>query len=83
MPVEADLSSHGLPQLVGVLGLVQDSRVIDFKTVGQTPTPEKAALLHATQITAYSLLYRENTGTQETAIELHHLVKLKQPCLQG
>ena len=79
--VEADLSSHGLPRLVGVLDLVQDGRIIDFKTVGQTPTSEKAVLLHSTQIAAYSLLYRENTGQQEAAVELHHLVKLKQPRL--
>ena len=81
VPVEADLSSHGLPRLVGVLDLVQDRRIIDFKTAGQTPTPEKAALLNTTQATAYSLLYRENTGQEEAAIELHHLVKLKQPRL--
>ena len=79
--VEADLSAHGLPRLIGVLDLVQDGRIIDFKTVGQTPTPEKAALLHATQTAAYSLLYRHNTGQEETAVELHHLVKLKQPKL--
>ena len=60
--VEADLSAHGLPRLVGVLDLVQDGRIIDFKTASQTPSPEKAALLHATQVAAYSLLYRENTG---------------------
>lgn len=81
VPVEADLSSHGLPKLVGVLDLVQDGRVVDFKTVGHTPTAEKAALLHSVQVTAYSLLYRENTGQQEVAVELHHLVKLKQPRL--
>lgn len=79
--VEADLSSHGLPRLVGVLDLVQDGRIIDFKTVGQTPTPEKSALLHSVQVVCYSLLYRENTGQTETAVELHHLVKLKQPRL--
>ena len=81
VPIEADLSSHGLPRLVGVLDLVQNQRIIDFKTVGQTPTPEKAALLHATQATAYSLLYRHNTGKEELAVELHHLVKLKHPRL--
>ena len=81
VPVEADLSSHGLPRLVGVLDLVQDRRIIDFKTAGQTPVPEKAALLSSTQVTAYSLLYRENTGQQEAAVELHHLIKLKQPRL--
>ena len=70
--VEADLSSHGLPRLVGMLDLVQGGRIIDLKTVGQTPTPEKAALLHASQATAYSILYRRNTGKEEAAVELHH-----------
>ena len=79
--VEADLASHGLPTLVGVLDLVQNETVIDFKTSSTTPNPERAALLNATQATAYSLLYRENTGRKEAAIELHHLVKLKQPKL--
>ena len=81
VPVEADLSPHGLPRLVGVLDLVQEGRVIDFKTVGQTPVFDRSALLHSTQVTAYSLLYRENTGQRETTVELHHLVKLKQPRL--
>ena len=79
--VEADLSKHGLPTLVGVLDLVQDQRIIDFKTSGTTPNPERAALVNATQATAYSLLYRENTSRKETGIELHHLVKLKAPKL--
>ena len=79
--VEADLSRHGLPTLVGVLDLVQDRRIIDFKTSGTTPNAERAALVNGTQATAYSLLYRENTGRKEEGIELHHLVKLKQPKL--
>ena len=79
--VEADLSSHGLPTLVGVLDLVQNGVVIDFKTSSTTPHPERAALVSATQATAYSLLYRENTGRKEAGVELHHLVKLKQPKL--
>ncbi|MBE7157909.1 MAG: PD-(D/E)XK nuclease family protein [Rhodospirillales bacterium] len=79
--VEADLARHGLPTLVGVLDLVQDGRIVDFKTSATTPHPERAALVHATQATAYALLYRENTGRKEAGIELHHLVKLKQPRL--
>ena len=79
--VEADLSSHGLPMLVGVLDLVQDQRIIDFKTSGSTPNADRAALVNGTQATAYSILYRENTGRKETGVELHHLVKLKQPKL--
>lgn len=79
--VEADLASHSLPTLVGVLDLVQDGRIVDFKTTATTPHPERAALVHATQAAAYALLYRENTGRAEAGIELHHLVKLKQPRL--
>ena len=45
------------------------------------PTPRGRRLVNATQATAYSLLYRENTGRKEAGIELHHLVKLKQPKL--
>lgn len=79
--VEADLSSHGLPTLVGVLNLVQNQTVIDFKTSSTTPNADRAALVNGTQATAYSLLYRENTGSKEAGIELHHLVKLKTPKL--
>ena len=79
--VEADLSSRGLPTLVGVLDLVQDQTVIDFKTSASTPNADRAALVNSTQATAYSLLYRENTGQREQGVELHHLVKLKSPKL--
>ncbi len=79
--VEADLASHGLPTLVGVLDLVQNETVIDFKTSSTTPNADRAALVNGTQATAYALLYRENTGGKEAGIELHHLVKLKQPKL--
>ncbi len=79
--VEADLSSHGLPTLIGVLDLVQNQTIIDFKTSSTTPNADRAVLLNTTQATAYSLLYRENTGCKETGIEWHHLVKLKSPKL--
>ena len=79
--VEADLSRHGLPTLVGVLDLVQNGRLIDFKTTATTPHPERTALVSSTQVTAYARLYRENTGRREAGIELHHLVKLKSPKL--
>src|SRR5215472_16514059 len=32
-----------------------------------------------TQTTSYGLLYREATGSKETGIEIHHLIKTKQP----
>ena len=80
--VEADLAKHGLPKLVGIIDLIRPAgRIVDFKTSGKTPDPEKAAHLTDTQTTGYSVLYRESTGKSESAIELHHLVKTKQPKL--
>jgi hypothetical protein len=80
--VEADLSSYGLPKLLGVLDLVRAKGVIvDFKTVGQTPKDEKAIHSNEVQLSIYSLLYREATGRTEGGRELHQLVKLKEPKL--
>jgi putative RecB family exonuclease len=79
--VEADLHEQGLPKVIGILDLVQAGKVIDYKTSAQTPNPEKVAHTTEVQTSIYSLLYRHNTGKRETGIELHHLVKLKQPKL--
>lgn len=80
--VEADLKHHGLPRLIGIIDLVrQGARIVDFKTTGQTPNPEKAGHLNETQLSCYSVLYRETTGMNEKGLELHHLVKLKTPKL--
>jgi CRISPR/Cas system-associated exonuclease Cas4 (RecB family) len=80
--VEADLSAHGLPKLVGVLDLVRpDGRIVDFKTSGKTPDPEQVAHTTEGQTTAYSLLYREATGGVESGVEIHTLVKTKAPKL--
>jgi hypothetical protein len=80
--VEADLAKHGLPKLLGILDLVRSGgRVVDFKTVGQTPKDEKAAHQNEVQMSTYSTLYRESTGQKEAGRELHQLVKLKQPKL--
>lgn len=79
VPVEADLRKHGLPTLIGVLDLVQQSQVIDYKTSGTTPNPEKAVHSHEIQTSSYAVLYRHNTGRQEKGMQLHHLVKLKNP----
>jgi RecB family exonuclease len=80
--VEADLKHHGLPRLIGIIDLVrQGGRIVDFKTTGQTPNPEKAGHLNETQLSCYSVLYRETTGSRESGLELHHLVKLKTPKL--
>ncbi|GAA5135219.1 hypothetical protein GCM10023213_08110 [Prosthecobacter algae] len=79
VPVEANLINHGLPRLIGILDLVQQRKVIDYKTCASTPNSEKAAHSHEVQTSSYSLLYRHNTGQQESGVELHHLVKLKNP----
>ena len=78
--VEADLSHHGLPTLIGVLDLVRaGGRIVDFKSTGKTPDIEMALHLNSLELDCYSVLYREATGKQEAARELHHLVKTKVP----
>ena len=80
VPVEADLSKHGLPVLVGVLDLVrQGGRIVDFKTTGKTPDKDMVLHQNGLQLDCYSVLYREATGRRETNRELHHLVKIKVP----
>jgi hypothetical protein len=80
--VEADLRHHGLPRLIGIIDLVrQGRRICDFKTTGQTPNPEKAGHLNETQLSCYSVLYRDCAGQREAGLELHSLVKLKTPKL--
>jgi putative RecB family exonuclease len=79
--IEADLSQHGLPRLIGILDLVQEGSIIDFKTSSSTPNSSSVEHLHETQTSSYAVLYRHNTGKKETGIELHHLVKNKSPKL--
>ena len=82
VPVEADLSHNGLPKLIGVLDLVRaGGRIVDFKTAAKTPDKEDAAHLNETQLSCYSVLYRESTGKLESGRELHHLIKTKTPKL--
>jgi putative RecB family exonuclease len=81
VPVEADLREHGLPTLIGVLDLVQAGIIVDYKTSGQTPNPERAVHTHEVQTSSYAVLYREATGKREAGIEVHTLVKLKTPKL--
>ncbi len=81
VPVEADLGEHGLPILIGVLDLVQAGIIVDYKTSGQTPNPERAVHTHEVQTSSYAVLYRESTGKREAGIEVHTLVKLKTPKL--
>jgi CRISPR/Cas system-associated exonuclease Cas4 (RecB family) len=78
--IEADLSGHGLPLLVGVIDLVRaGGRIVDFKTSARKPNVELLAHTAETQTTAYGVLYREATGAKENGIEIHHLIKTKQP----
>ena len=79
--IEADLKQHGLPRLIGILDLVQEGSIIDFKTSSSTPNSSSVEHLHETQTSSYAVLYRHNTGKRETGIELHHLVKNKSPKL--
>ncbi len=80
--VEMDLSSHGLPRLIGIIDLVRaGGRIVDFKTTGKTPDNAMALHSNGLQLTAYALLYRDATGRKESAMELHHLIKTKTPKL--
>ena len=80
--VEADLARHGLPKLIGIIDLVRaGGRIVDFKSSGKTPDPEQVGHLNEIQTTSYAVLYRESTSKTETGIELHHLVKTKNPKL--
>jgi len=80
--VEADLSKHGLPVLIGVLDLVRSGgRIVDFKSAAKTPDTEMALHTNSVQLDAYSVLYREATGKREVGRELHHLIKTKVPKL--
>lgn len=81
VPVDAELVNHGLPRLIGILDLVQDGRIIDYKTSSTTPNPEKVAHNIEIQSSTYAELYRHATGKREAGIEVHHLVKLKNPKL--
>lgn len=78
--VSADLAKHGLPTLIGIIDLVRSGgRIVDFKLVGKTPDTEMVTHMHGTQLTGYSVLYRDATGHKEGGLELHHLVRTKQP----
>jgi putative RecB family exonuclease len=79
VPVEADLQQHGLPRLIGILDLVQQRQIIDYKTSATTPNADKVAHSTEIQTSSYAILYRQNTGAQESGMQLHHLVKLKNP----
>ena len=79
---EADLTQHGLPKLIGILDLVRArGRIVDYKTVGQTPSDEKAIHNNEVQLSGYAVLYRANTGKTEGGRDLHQLVKTKTPKL--
>lgn len=78
--VEADLSKHGLPTLIGVLDLVRrGGSIVDFKSTSKTPDHDMALHTNGLQLDCYSVLYREATGKHESGRELHHLVKTKVP----
>ena len=80
--VEADLSSHGLPNLRGFIDLIRPGGcIVDFKTTATTPNEEQVFHRNELQLSAYGLLYREATDQQESGFELHHLVKTKVPKL--
>ena len=80
--VEADLGSHGLPVLRGVIDLIRPGGlIVDFKTSATTPSAAHVLHRNETQLSCYAVLYREATGEREKGFELHHLIKTKVPKL--
>jgi putative RecB family exonuclease len=80
--VERDFEAAGLPPLKGVIDLVrQGGRIVDFKTTARTPDVKQVGHLNEVQLSCYAVLYREATGHPESGLELHQLVKTKQPKL--
>jgi RecB family exonuclease len=80
--VDADLSRHGLPTLVGIIDLVRaGGKIVDFKTTGKTPDAAQVAHQNEIQLSCYGVVYRDATGKPEGGFELHHLVKTKKPKL--
>jgi RecB family exonuclease len=52
--VEADLRST---KLIGIIDLVRSGgRIVEFKTAGQTPNPEKAEHIHELQCSSYAVM---------------------------
>jgi putative RecB family exonuclease len=70
----------GIP-LVGVMDLVlaevQGPVIVDFKTAARAG--ELSELLHEIQLGSYAYLFRQSTGTTESALEIRQLVKTKVP----
>ncbi|MGB0154566.1 MAG: RecB family exonuclease [Verrucomicrobiales bacterium] len=80
--VERDFDAAGLPPLKGIIDLVrQGGRIVDFKTAARAPDLGQATHLNEVQLSCYCVLYREATGHPESGVELHHLIKTKQPKL--
>ena len=85
-PLEADLidpingENLGI-QLMGIIDLVQDSPdgpvIVDFKTAARATAP--SPLAHELQLSAYSYLFRQVTGLQESHLEIRQLIKTKTP----
>jgi len=77
--VEARGGDLALP-LFGILDLVTSARrVVDYKTVGQTPDVAFEAWIHEVQTTAYALLVEHATDAPSVGADLVFLVKLKTP----
>ena len=79
---QALIFSGAIMILIGIIDLVRSGgRIVEFKTTGQTPNPEKAQHIQELQCSCYAVMYREATGQTESAVELHSLVKTKTPKL--
>jgi putative RecB family exonuclease len=86
--VEKDMKPHGLPFVLrGVLDLVRPNGastngkngiLVDFKSSASTVDDRTLRHRHLLQMSCYSMLYREGTGSKESGLEIHSLIKTKQ-----
>ena len=60
-----------------VLGEAGGSVILDFKTAARAD--ELSELTHEIQLGCYAYLFRQSTGTTESALEIRRLIKTKVP----
>jgi putative RecB family exonuclease len=70
-----------LPELNGVIDLVEAGQIIDFKSTSRNMGHDLTALSNEIQLTAYSILYRQATGKEEAGLEIRSLIRTKEAAL--
>jgi len=69
----------GIP-LLGVMDLVIDDTVVDFKTTARSSEPLE--IFHEIQLSSYAWLFRDLQGRPEKGLEIRSLIKTKVPKME-